>query len=98
MSTIEDKVPVEQDTGSTSVSHQITIVLNGTQVKVREGRKYSYEDLFALAFPGETIPPDYAEPITYSRPRQHTSGSLLPGQFIELHDGEVINVVPTHKS
>ena len=79
-------------------AHEISIVLNGTAVKVQKG-SYSYEQLFTLAFPGETIPPGYDQPITYSRPHMHVEGHLLPGQPpIELHDGEVINVVSAHKS
>jgi len=98
MSNQQDRAIVEQDPDSKHVPHEVTIVLNGTALKVNKGL-YSYEQLFALAFPNEAIPPGYDQPITYSRPHQHVQGHLLPGQPpIELHDDEVINVVPTHKS
>ena len=94
----ENKGTAMHEPATKNGAHEITVVLNGTEVKVKKG-PYSYEELFALAFPDEAIPPGYDQPITYSRPHLHVQGHLLPGQPpIELYDGEVINVVSAHKS
>jgi len=80
------------------VKKEIFIVVNGSRKRVQKSH-YTYEELFDLAFPGEAIPEGYDEPITYSLPHQHVEGHLLRGQHpLELHEGEVINVIPTHKS
>lgn len=76
---------------STMEEHEIAIVLNGTGKKVPKG-KYTYEQIFDMAFPGQPIPPGWEQPITFSLPHQHHEGSLLPGDSIELRNRMVINV------
>jgi hypothetical protein len=76
---------------------EVTIIINGTPTKVEKGR-YSYEQLYVLAFPGRPLPGGVAQPITYKFPHGHQEGSLLPGETIEIHEGLVFNVKPTFKS
>jgi hypothetical protein len=76
---------------------EVTIIINGTPTKVEKGR-YSYEQLYALAFPGRPLPSGAEQPITYKFLHGHQEGVLLPGEAIEIHEGMVFNVEPTFKS
>lgn len=77
--------------------HEVEIHVNGTKYVVPKGR-YTYEQLYQLAFSGQQPPPNSDKPITYSSEHGHEEGSLRPGESIEIRKGMVFNVVPTHKS
>lgn len=77
--------------------HEVTIVINGTPMKVQKAR-YTYEQIYTLAFPGQPLPKGTELPITYKLPHGHQEGSLLPGDDIEILEGMVFNVQPTIKS
>ena len=77
--------------------HEIEIVMNGTKMKLTKAR-YTYEQLYQIAFPGQLPPQGSDKPITYSGSHGHEEGSLRPGESIQIRNGMVFNVVPTHKS
>jgi hypothetical protein len=79
-------------------AHEITVILNGSETKVLK-QKYSYEEIFKLAWPNDSIPTDDAQPITYKMQREHKTHDLLPGDKpIELKEGMIIDVTPSTKS
>lgn len=78
--------------------HMITIILNGTPKEVIK-QKYSYEEIYQLAWPNDPIPTDDSQPITYKMPKEHKTHDLLPNEKpIELKDGMIIDVTPSTKS
>jgi hypothetical protein len=77
--------------------HEVEIFVNGTKHKVPRGR-YTYDQVYQIAFPGMQPVYDPNKPITYSSDHGHKEGSLRPGESIEIHERMVFNVVPTHKS
>lgn len=79
-------------------SKQITITLNGTRTPA-EHRKYSYAEIYKLAWPDLSLPTDENEPITYQMPHQHEKKTLtLNGELIELKEGMVIDVSAATRS
>lgn len=79
------------------VGHEVEIHVNGTKHVLPKGR-YTYEQLYQLAYPGQLPPQGSDKPITYSSEHGHGEGSLRPGESVEIRNGMVFNVVPTHKS
>ncbi len=78
--------------------HIVSIILNGTPKEIQK-KKYSYEELYQLAWPNDPIPTDDAQPITYKMPKEHKTHDLLPGDKpIEIKEGMIIDVTPSTKS
>lgn len=77
---------------------KIGIVVNGREVQVCDSHQ-TFEQLVAIAYPGEAPAPEIVYSITYrgvaSKPH---SGELAAGGFVEVKNGSVINVSRTIQS
>ncbi|HBQ8012204.1 MULTISPECIES: multiubiquitin domain-containing protein [Enterobacteriaceae] len=77
---------------------KIDIVVNGREVQVCDSHQ-TFEQLVAIAYPGEAPAPEIVYSITYrcvaSKPH---SGELASGGFVEVKNGSVINVSRTIQS
>ncbi|MCW9238083.1 multiubiquitin domain-containing protein [Klebsiella variicola] len=77
---------------------KIDIAVNGREIQVTDSHQ-TFEQLVALAYPGEAPTPEIVYSITYrgvfSKPH---SGELAAGGFIEVKNGSVINVSRTIQS
>lgn len=78
--------------------HEIEIVVNGREVDVTESR-VTFEELVAIAYPGEAPAPNIKYSITYrgvaSKPH---SGELAAGGYVEAKNGSIFNVGRTIQS
>ena len=77
--------------------HDVEIVLNGTETQVNKGH-YTFEQLYALAYPNLAVPTGKEIPITYTEKKGKNPGSLLPGESVEVKEGMVFNVRSNTKS
>ena len=78
--------------------HGIHIVVNGHEVEVAESRQ-SFEELVAIAYPGEPPTPNITYNMTYRRVASVPhSGELGAGGFIEVKNGSIVNVGRTIQS
>ncbi|MHB1991396.1 multiubiquitin domain-containing protein [Metallibacterium scheffleri] len=74
------------------------IIVNGREIEVAEKRQ-TFDDLVALAYPGNAPAPNVVYSITYSRAASTPhSGELGQGGFIEVKNGTRINVTCTVQS
>lgn len=74
-----------------------TIYVNTRPHQVEEN-KISFEELVALAYPGEGGA-DFTFTITYSRgPEGHHTGSLTQGESVAIKDGMIFDVIRTIRS
>jgi hypothetical protein len=76
---------------------QVTIVVNGRSKKW-DKETISYQELVTLS--GLPLPsgqnPGFT--ITYHNGPNHTDGSVVPGQSVEVRNGMIFNVTPTNQS
>ena len=85
-------------TDTAAEPHEVSIVIDGTAHEVQKG-KISFEQVVNLAFANN--PPSGSNvviTVTYSRGVGGHSGSLLPGNDVEVTNGMVFNVKATDKS
>ncbi|HDR9134824.1 MULTISPECIES: multiubiquitin domain-containing protein [Burkholderia] len=77
---------------------RIEIVVNGREVEVND-RNVTFEQLVAIAYPGEPPMPNIKYSITYrgvvSKPH---SGELAAGGSVEVKNGSIFNVGRTVQS
>lgn len=74
------------------------ISVNGHEVQVDE-RRQTFEQLVAIAFPGEAPSPETKYSLTYRRVASVPhSGELAAGGFINVKNGSIINVNRTVQS
>lgn len=76
-------------------SHEHTVIVNGRPKKVTQ-EALSYEDVVHLAF--EDPPTGENVLITVNWRHGNDSGSLTPGQSVQVRDGMKFDVTPTDKS
>lgn len=73
------------------------IVVNGRQREFT-GHKITYEQVVALAFPGEISGGDSTVyTVAYANPHGK-DGTLVAGQDVQVHEGMVFNVTKTNRS
>lgn len=78
--------------------HEITIVIN-TRPHLWTEKRISYEQVVALAYPGQPVGPDTDITVRYSRGHDgHGSGTLTAGHSVEVKDGMVFDVHRTTRS
>jgi hypothetical protein len=78
--------------------HGIHIVVNGHEVEVAQSRQ-SFEDLVAIAYPGEPPTPNITYNLTYRRVASVPhSGELGAGGYIEVKNRSIVNVGRTIQS
>ena len=80
--------------------HGVTVYIN-TRPHVVETREISFEELFALAFPGQVVGPLDLLTIAYSRGHGHgggTQGQLEAGQSVRVKEGMIFVVTYTNRS
>ncbi|TPG04137.1 hypothetical protein EAH88_18690 [Rhodanobacter glycinis] len=78
--------------------HAIQIVVNGHEVEVAESHQ-TFEDLVAIAYPGEAPTPNITYSMTYRRVASIPhSGELAAGGAIEVKNGSIVNVGRTVQS
>jgi hypothetical protein len=75
--------------------HEHTVIVNGRPKKVVQD-SLSYEDVVRLAF--DNPPAGENVLITVNWRHGHDSGSLTPGQSVEVRGGMKFDVTPTDKS
>jgi multiubiquitin len=79
-------------------THGIHIVVNGHEVEVAHSRQ-SFEELVAIAYPGEPPTPNITYNMTYRRVASVPhSGELAAGGYIEVKNGSIVNVGRTIQS
>lgn len=82
----------------TAPKRKYDISVNGHEVQVDE-RRQTFEQLVAIAFPGEAPSPETKYSITYRRVASVPhSGELAAGGFIKVKNGSIINVNRTVQS
>ena len=82
----------------TAAKPKFEIAVNGHEVQVDE-RRQTFEQLVAIAFPGEPPSPDVKYSITYRRVASIPhAGELAAGGFILVKNGSIINVNRTVQS
>ena len=75
-----------------------TIIVN-TRRHLWDAKEISYEQLVALAYPGETPNDEVAFTVRYSRGHGgHGSGTLTAGESVRVQDGMVCDVTRTTRS
>ncbi len=78
--------------------HEVSIIIDGTPFEVPKG-KISFQQVVNLAFDNNPPSgPNVVITVTFSRGEGGHSGSLLPGQDVEVTAGMVFNVKATDKS
>ncbi|PNS09830.1 multiubiquitin domain-containing protein [Solilutibacter silvestris] len=78
--------------------HAIQIVVNGREVEVPQSHQ-TFEDLVAIAYPGEPPMPNVTYSMTYRKVASVPhSGELAAGGFIEVKNGSIVNVGRTVQS
>ena len=76
---------------------QKTIYVNTRAVEL-DADKIGFERLVEIAYPGPHGP-DVTFTISYSRgPEGHESGSLTPGESVEIKNGMIFDVIRTVRS
>ena len=76
----------------------IQIVVNGHEVEVAQSHQ-TFEDLVAIAYPGDSPTPNITYSMTYRRVASVPhSGELAAGGFIEVKNGSIVNVGRTVQS
>lgn len=75
----------------------LTIIVN-TREKVAPSRDLTYEQVVALAYPGEVPSETVGFTITFSRAQRPHEGELLAGQIVTVRRGAIFNVTRTTKS
>lgn len=87
--------PIDRDAAN---GKTIEIFVNARPHLVAD-RDVSFEDVVALAFPGQTPAPDTEYIVTYTRAQHgNASGSLAPGQSIRVKKGTSFAVQVTTRS
>jgi hypothetical protein len=77
---------------------KIEIVVNGHEVEVSDSR-VTFDQLVAIAYPGEAPAPNINYSITYRKVASHPhSGELAAGGFVEVKNGSIFNVGRTIQS
>ena len=78
--------------------NKITMIIVNGREREFTGHKISYEQLVALAYPGESPGGDNSVyTISYANPHGK-DGSLVAGQETQVHEGMVFNVTKTNRS
>lgn len=86
------------DAASDASDKQVSIIIDGTPFEVPKG-KITFEQVVNLAFDNNPPSgPNVVITVNYSRGEGGHSGSLLPGQDVEVTAGMVFNVKATDKS
>jgi Multiubiquitin len=75
------------------------IVVNGEKKTVR-GRRVTYEEAIALAFPNASPGPNVSYTVTYrmAADKEKPEGSLVAGSSVRVKEGTRFNVKATDKS
>lgn len=93
--TMQTVPPIDRDAAN---SKRIEIFVNARPHLVAD-REVSFEEVVALAFPGQTPGDDTDYIVTYTRAQHgNASGSLAPGQGIRVKKGTSFAVQITTRS
>lgn len=92
----QDAIEVhEGDQFRTGPKKTYTVYING-QAKTVSGKRLSYAQVVALAFPGGN---DMLYTVTYEGgPAPNREGSLQEGGTVKIQNGMIFNVTPTNRS
>lgn len=75
-----------------------TIIVNA-EPKTVTGRELTFEQVVALAFPGNPQGGNWLYTITYRRGEGNKpEGTLAPGESVKLKEGMIFNVTATDRS
>ncbi len=94
----DELVVIEDAMRFFSRSMSFKVIVNGRPRTV-EQRQLTFEQIVALAFPGEQVMPDTIHTITYTHAvAPKLTGSLHPGETLTIKNGTILSVTATVKS
>ena len=94
----DELIVIEDGMRFFSRSRTFKVIINGRPRTV-EQRELTFEQIVALAFPGEQVTPDTTHTITYTHAvAPKPTGSLHPGETLTIKNGTILSVTATVKS